>query len=360
MVEVEKRWLKILDSALEGTAVEAAPAGSDADLLVRTRDGRTVALRAKWAGEGWPQDVRRVAATIGERWPEDLVLLAHRLSPGAIGWLRDRGANWADEAGQARIIGPEGLIVIREPAKLSPDESSSRAFAWSRSAIAVAETILADQDRSLRVKDIADESDWSVAQAANVLKAFDEQGWTAKQGAARGPSAFRRLTDADGMLAAWSATVADAPRRTRIAHRAIKDVMALLRDELAPALEGRTPWAVSGWAGLELTAPFATMIPSLHLYVADTGFSGPLSDAIEEAGLREVGEGGRVTFWAADRRVFKRCQQAEGLPVASAPRLFADLSAFGGRGGDAADHLKEQLIDPLHPERTTEDDGANG
>jgi hypothetical protein len=40
--------------------------------------------------------------------------------------------------------------------------------------------------------------------------------------------------------------------------------------------------------------------------------------------------------------------------------LFADLSSFGGRGGDAADHVKEQLIDPLHRESLSEEDGANG
>ena len=62
-------------------------------------------------------------------------------------------------------------------------------------------------------------------------------------------------------------------------------------------MERRAGWAVSGWAGLELAAPFATTTPSLHVYVADTDFASPLSDAIAEAGLREVDEGGRVTFW---------------------------------------------------------------
>lgn len=362
MIGVEKRWQKILASALEGATVEAAPSGSGADLVVRTRDGRAIAIEAKWAGEGWPQDVRRVGATVAEQWPENTVLLARRLSPGAIEWLRDRGANWADEAGQARIIGPGGLVVIRELAQLPGGESASapRPFSWSKSAIGVAEAILARGDRPLRVAELADESDWSAAQAAKVLKAFDDQGWTGKQGTSRGPGAHRRLVDADGMLAAWSSAVADSSRATRIAHRATKDVMALLRNDLASALERRAGWAVSGWAGLELVAPFATTTPSLHVYVVDTDFAGPLSDAIAEAGLREVDEGGRVTFWAADSRVLRLVQRTGDVPVVSAPRLFADLSSFGGRGGDAADHVKEELIDPLHPDRSTEEDAADG
>jgi hypothetical protein len=359
MAEVEKHWQKILAAALEGATVEAAPSDSGADLVVRTRDGREIEIEAKWAGEGWPQDVRRVAATVGERWPENAVLLARSLSPGAIEWLRERGANWADEAGQARIVGPGGLVVIRELAR-PPERSVPRSFSWSRSAIAVAETILAGEDRPLRVVELAEASDWSPAQAAKVLKAFDGQGWTAKQGASRGPGAQRSLVDADGLLAAWSAAVADSPCATRIAHRATKDLMALLRDDLVPALERASGWAVSGWAGLELAAPFATTTPNLHIYVSDTDFATPLSDAIEEAGLREVDEGGRVTFWAADARIFAFSRQVEDVPVVSAPRLFADLSSFGGRGGDAADHVKSELIDPLHPGGSIQEDAANG
>jgi hypothetical protein len=361
MTEVEKRWQKILASALEGAAVEAAPSDDGGgDLVVRTRDGREIEIEAKWAGEGWPQDVRRVAATVGKRWPENTVLVARSLSPGAIEWLRERGANWADEAGQARIVGPGGLIVIRELAQPPDKQSAPRSFSWSKSAITIAEAILTREDRPLRVVQLAEASDWSTAQAAKVLKAFDGQGWTAKHGALRGTGAHRVLVDADGLLAAWSAAVADSPRTTRIAHRATKDVMALLRNDLVPVLGRTVGWAVSGWAGLELAAPFTTTTPSLHIYIADTDFATPLSDAIEEAGLREVDEGGRVTFWAADARVFSCSQRVGDVPVVSAPRLFADLSSFGGRGGDAADHIKSELIDPLHHRGSTQEDAAHG
>lgn len=349
MQRVEKRWQKILASNLEGVVVEAAPPGDHhADFVARTSDGRAIGIEVKWAGEGWPQDVRRVVSAVGDHWPEDAVLLARHLSPGAIEWLRKRGVNWADEAGQARILAP-GLIVIREPDRPSGGRVGLHSFVWSKSAIAIAELILAQKDHALRVADLAEEGDWSTAQAAKVLKAFDDQGWTFKQGAARGPGAQRRLVDADGLLGGWSDAVAGSHREARVAHRATKDSMALLRDDLAPAF-GRTPgWAVSGWAGLELAAPFASTTPNLHVYVADTEFAAPLSGVIEEANLREVGEGGRVTFWAADPRVFTSAWWVEGIPVVSAPRLFADLSSFAGRGGDAAYHVKEELIDPLHP-----------
>lgn len=347
---LEKRCQKILAAAVETAEVEVASPCADADFLVHLGESQMIGIEAGWAGEGWPQEVRRAAAEADEPWPENFVLFARRFSPGAIEWLRERDANWADEAGQARIMGPQGLVVIREPALGPRTEVDPAVFAWSRSAIFVAEAILTDGRRPLRLGELADESGWSVAQVAKVLKSFDGQQWTAKRGPMRGRRAFRELINPDGMLASWTAALADSPRRARITHRATDDVLTLLQRDIAPALTGSVSWAVSGWAGLELRAPFATITPSLHIYIADTDFVRPLSRAIERAALREVDEGGRITFWEADTHLLNFTQQMSGLPVVGAPRLFADLSMIGGRGGDAADHIKEQLLDPLHRE----------
>lgn len=357
---VEKRWQRILASALDGVVVEPAESDARPDLTIRTRDGRSIAVEVKWAGEGWPEDVRRAAAAVPESWPADVVLLAHQLSPGAIEWLRERGANWADEAGQARILGPDGLIVIRDTPRPLGEKAVPRGFTWSRSAIIIAETILAHSNQPLRATDLAKTAGWSVPQTANVLKAFDRQGWTIKRGSERGPTAHRELVDADALLGAWSAAVAETPRTKRIAHRATRDVMTLLREDIAPVLDREVNWAVSGWAGLELAAPFATTTPSLQIYVADTDFAGPLSSAIQAAGLREVDEGGRVTFWMSDPRVLGLAARWTDVPTVSPPRLYADLSSFGARGQDAADHVKEQLIDPLHHSETAAEKQSDG
>ncbi|MGD0197162.1 MAG: hypothetical protein ABSC56_04555 [Solirubrobacteraceae bacterium] len=348
-MQAEKSVLRILSSALDGATVRTPHTDGEADLVVETRDGQQIAIQARWAGEGWPDDVRRAARDLPQPWPANLVLLARRLSPGAIAWLRERDANWADEAGQARILGPGGLLVIRDPARQTTGSVSTRAFSWSPSALSIAEVILARADEPLRSAELARVSGWSTAQAAKVLVAFDAERWTIKRGPARGRHAYREIVDADTLLAAWSAALAAQPREVRVAHRAGGDAMTLLRGELSSALDREVTWAASGWAGLELAAPFATVTPSLHIYVADEDFAGPLSAAIKAGGLREVGDGGRVTFWRADRRTLGLASEHHGLPVVSAPRLYADLSSFDARGQDAADHVKAELIDPLHP-----------
>ena len=360
MIAVESRCGAILASALDGVPLERGVSATARMVAIRTSNDREVAFDVKWAGEGWPQDVRHAAADVAAPWPADVVLLARRLSPGAIEWLRARGANWADETGQARILGPDGLVVIREPQQRIAERQTPRPFKWSSSAITTAEAILAHEDRALRATELARLTGWSLAQTANVLAAFDTQGWTAKRGATRGPGASRELTDASGLLAAWSTAVANERRTTRLAHRASQDMLGLLLDDLAPALNDTVAWAVSGWAGLELVAPFATTTPSLHIYVANTDFAGALSDAIEKAGLREVEGAGRVTFWSTDPRMLRLTRRSRDIPIASAPRLYADLSMFGARGQDAADHVREQLIDPLHRHDTRSKEDAHG
>jgi hypothetical protein len=75
---------------------------------------------------------------------------------------------------------------------------------------------------------------------------------------------------------------------------------------------------------------------------------GKASALAYSAGVSEIDEGGRVEFWRADKRVLELASSKDGVPVASAPRVFGDLTSFGGRGQDAAEHLKGELIDPLH------------
>ncbi len=56
--------------------MQAASSPTGPDLLVQTRDGRQIAIEVKWAGEGWPDDVRRVARDIPRPWPQDVVVVA--------------------------------------------------------------------------------------------------------------------------------------------------------------------------------------------------------------------------------------------------------------------------------------------
>lgn len=328
--------------------------GSPVHIVGSEDDSRRVVLEAEvgnarhrlvaiWVGSGWPGDLVGLE-NIGTPWPRDEVVTARRFSRAAIERLEAMRANWADETGRAHIETVSGLLVSRETERLSLHGGA--AFHWSPSASIIAEFLLAEPVGSLRVNDLAGQSGWSQAQVSRTLQHFDKQGWTEKSGASRGPSTERRLAEPAALLDAWADFIASSKRTRVLAHRNVPDLMSFLRQDLTRAFAQREiGWATSGWAGLELAAPFATSVPVLHIYVADAALlDGRLREVMAELQLREVEEGARVEFLASERGPLSLASERNGLYVVSPPRLYADLHALGGRAEDAADHAREVLI----------------
>ena len=314
--------------------------------LVDAGQGST-ALRVQWVGGGWPQDVREALERFqnDEGWPRDLVLIGRQFSSGARALLKDAGANWADQTGAARIVAP-GLLVSKE----GEAETASRpGLTWSQSAVEIAELLLGQTWLlGFGTTELANLSLWSTPRVSQVLQMFDEQGWTGKYGPGRGRGAKRELVDPDGLLESWTEAVGGQEVRRREASRTTRDPVAFLRDELAQALTEDVRWALGGWAAAQEVAPFVTTVPTLQIHVHEDDFRAPLEKAMRRAELREVGEGGRIQFLAAPPSLLSRSWSTSGVPLASTPRIYADLEGLGPRGREAAEHLKEEAIDPLH------------
>jgi hypothetical protein len=302
---------------------------------------RTYRVKARWVGEGWPADVRAAIASIPDRWPRDQLVVADQLSPGALELLQERDANWADGTGRTRILVPPGLAVVREPARRRAAPEAPPKFRWSPSAVAIVETLLHDPEVRLRTRELSARTEWSVPQVSKVLRALDSQGWTIRHGPKRGWQVQREIKDRGALLDAWAAAVGNGPRRKRLGHVVARDLLRFAHTQLAEALGGDgKDWALTTWAGLELLAPFVTAVPALHIYVAADRFASSLDDVFRAAGIREVEEGARIEFWEADVPLITQPGGASGLPVCSAPRLYADLLALGGRATEAALHLR--------------------
>jgi hypothetical protein len=303
-----------------------------------------------WAGEGWPADVEEAIAAAPDLWPRDLVVVARDFSPGALRILQERDANWVDEAGDVRIVGPSRMFIVRLQGRANRTERAkeTRPLTWSPSAEALAEAILSNPNQAIVNTDLAKVTDFSPPQISRTLAQFDKRDWTRKTGDERGRGARRVVKDRDGMLRSWAAHVAGEPRSAIQAHATIKDPFVFLDRSLRPALEDIGFWALSGWAALELEAPYASQVPVLHLYVPRARFDdGRLEAMLRESDLRLVEDGGRVIFWPAEPATLRlrKLSKSRRLPVVSAPRLYADLLALGGRGVDAAEHVRETLFD---------------
>src|SRR5258708_20296457 len=97
---------EMLDAALTRAPLDLTVRKNCNRVHVKAKGRPVVTLRGVSAGEGWPCDVRKVLRDVGPKWPIDLVAVAPRFSPGAVRILLAAGANWADSAGEVRIVRP--------------------------------------------------------------------------------------------------------------------------------------------------------------------------------------------------------------------------------------------------------------
>lgn len=338
--------VKAVEHALAELAAVGAARQHDDHVAVRVgAPGARETLELRWAGRGWPGEVREAIKNMEGSWPRRWVITAERFSPGAIALLRERDANWADLAGQARIVAPPGILVFKDQPQRRRREGEAPRFSWSPAAIAVAEALLDARMKDLPRPDaIAEKVGWTVPRIRQVLQSFDREGWTEKVGPSRGPRAARVLNDYEGMLESWSAHLGERRPPAVVGHLLMRDPLGFVRGELAEAISVAPTWALSGWAAAELRAPLVTVLPSVQVYVPADDLDGIASTVISAVGATEVEEGGRLELWGGERAVFACAGSADGLPIVSAPRLYADLLSFGGRGKDAAEHVRGELL----------------
>ena len=298
-------------------------------------------LELRWVGRGWPADVERALSEVPDPWPRQLVLAGERFSPKARDALGSRDANWVDATGAARIETASGLLVLRH-GRRAPTGN----LRWSSSSIEIAEFLLArPPEGTFNATWLAEQSGWSHAQTTGLLRRFSDLGWVEKVGGSRGVGSGWRLAEPGRLLDAWSDHVATHQPQALLAHRALQDPMQFLRGELGRELSFQFPWAVSGWAGLELAAPFVTAVPLLQVYVDESAFkNGRLRTVLATIGLREVEDGARVEFRPLSHLPLSLSEPRYDIPVVDPARLYADLRALGGRGEDAADHVREELL----------------
>lgn len=312
-------------------------------------------LHSVWAGEGFPADVRRALdrAEI-EMTSERIVVTARHMSPGSVRLLTNQGLSWADASGYAEISFPPNLFISRlkpRPLPLTPTTSMS----WSPSAEAVTEFVLSRRVEAPagltqawtgvdRIAYIGEATRISQGQVAKILVMLDEEGYTAKFGPERGPTSTREIRDRGRLLSDWAGRYARSARKERRV-----DLHMTSRDprEWTAAASGtleKIPWAASGWVGADAIAPFATSVPDMILYVPEDSFDGAVDRLTNAGNVSQVDRGGRIHLRSAPSYVFDFTTRSDLGNIASPVRIYADLLRAGGRGAEAAEHLREVAI----------------
>ena len=136
--------------------------------------------------------------------------------------------------------------------------------------------------------------------------------------------------------------VVNRPKK-KLGHKLMRDPLRFLFDDLAPILNDCGDWAVTGWAGLEMTAPYTNIVPSVQIYLCTEQLVVSGVDIFDKATIREVEEGGNIELWEMNTPLLAAPLDL-GMPVINLPRLYVDLLSIGGRAKDGAEHLRETQI----------------
>lgn len=338
------RWLMAAVADLPLT-VEPVGRGSRpaADVVLKLGDQQHY-LQLKSARGGWPSSIRDVISR-PEFSPEHTVLFAPMFSPGAIDLMTKVRLNWVDSLGNLRLTQWPALVIERLRVRDRP--AIARGFGWSPSAEDIAEWVLTHGGRRFSVAEIVADREWSNPQTSRTLTRFDELGWTKRTGGLRGRGIWREHgTDRGALLDSWTEHVAGRAYPTRRLHALSKDLIESVAEALAGVMDTNTSaWAFTGLAGAQILRPMLTSVPSVDVAISESSFDDDrVWRNLSERGLRPAGEGGSITVLRMGGRPLSYVTVERGLPVLSAPRVYASIAGSNGRATEVAQDIRDGLI----------------
>ncbi|MGO1410136.1 MULTISPECIES: hypothetical protein [unclassified Microbacterium] len=335
----EERAIRALLDALPPGAALLAAREQNSHAVVSYRDVQ-VPVRLRWAGAGFPRDVRQALHDITTE-PNDVatVVAAKSVSRGAQELLSERDIGWVTEDGAASLsLGP----IWVERRATSTTGVRDDAVRWNASTSDIAEAVLsavveADLHRAVPgIAELTARSGRASGSVSQTLTAFDSQGWTAKgREAARNR---RTLIDATGMLDSWSESLGALQGTELYTFERNPDrIAAEIRSVSASAV-------FSGEFAEQRLAATATSLAQVIAYLPANAFPDALTRLIAHD-FEEASEGaGRLIIRPMRAPAFHGTMLIDGFRLASPIRVYAELRAQEVRGRELADAFRHREI----------------
>jgi hypothetical protein len=259
--------------------------------------------------------------------------------------LEEAGLSWCDGRGAIHVEWPGVMVHIEGAAH--PRVAGRVAERLGPVGIRAVQVLLEAWEKEWTVTRLAREAAVSVGQAHTVFKALEAERLVTTSG--KGPQQRRHLTDRPAALD-WLAGLDRARRRPESAATYLyaRTPDELLRRFADRASEAGLPYAVTAAAGSQLLgAPVLTQLPVVQVRVGAL----PAGPALERLGLErldadEAGRGANLELWTdtGELGTFGATTVNE-IRVAPPVRVWLDLARQRGRGADAAQLFREQILE---------------
>jgi hypothetical protein len=314
--------------------------GPDLLFQVRTRASkRTLMVDVKSVGQ--PRVVREATnqlARFKEQLPDAYgVVMAPYISPEAAAICRKEGLGFADLAGNC-VLAFDQVFISKEGKENPFTRKRDLRSLFSPKAERVLRVLLTTPGRWWKGQSLAQEADVSLGQGFNVKKLLADREWVQA-----GDEGFRLTAPAE-LLAEWEGNYDFRRSTVREFYtlRPIADVERLLAETCE---KEKSAYALAGFSSAARYAPMVRYQRAMA-YVA-----GNLDLVADRLELKPVTSGANVNLIIPyDEGVLYGAATKGGAFVTSPVQTYLDLRQIKGRGEEAADFLKQQIIETTWPE----------
>ncbi|NVB38575.1 hypothetical protein G6O69_12100 [Pseudenhygromyxa sp. WMMC2535] len=294
----------------------------DAELRFTSSEGRSRSVPVEIKRRIDPRMASQLP--LGPLW----IVVAPYLSKSVREVLEERGASYADQTGNTRVVLDEpGLFILTTGADSNPWPDKRKLSLRGIKAGRVVRA-LAVKRPPVGVRELAELADTDPGYVSRLLRMLDSEAIVERT--ARGRV---ELVDWRRLLVQWSEDVpleGRAETTTWLAPRGLKSVL----DRLGSM---EFPYLLTGSAAASRVAPVAPT-RLLSVYVDDP------SRAAEALGLRPADAGANVILLQPeDEAIYQRAIEVEGLRQASLPMIAADLLTGPGRSPAEAEALMDWM-----------------
>lgn len=324
--------LRIKDGRVESKRV--AHSADFSFVIIRGQKKFTVVAEVKASAE--PSVLRRSAAWLKEvltKTEDDYaVIIAPFVSREGAEICRDLGVGFIDLSGNC-LLNLEGLYIERtgHPNKFKKPKEVQTLFSPKSSR--VIRCLLTDPRRVWTLKGLATETGVSLGLVHRIATALENNLFAAKE-----LRAFK-LEDPARLLEAWRGEYyRRTPKWGRYAVR-VGSIEKLVTDLKTAANLHGVRYAFSGPSGAFFISPY--MIPTeVHCY-----FDVLKAEFLDKLKADPVSSEGNLLMRVVEQEnEFIGSRQVKSVYVVSDIQLYLDLWAMGGRGQEAAEELRRELL----------------
>jgi DNA-binding transcriptional regulator YhcF (GntR family) len=309
--------------------------------------GQRLILLVEAKQNAFPRDVREAVWQLRNHQvhfrPTDREVLpfvvSNAVSNGARDLLKSEGVGYADRGGSLFIPASGAFVLIDRP----PPSNARKVFEgiFQGTKARVLETVFAERDNWLSVKDVADEADVSPATASATLSEMERREWMGVRGS--GPAKVRRLSDPTRMIDSWAQYIEhQKPPSAERFYSPLLGSHELMESIDHACRERGIPYAITGEAAAQAYAPFMTSISQVRCRMVPSSDQRAVLAAID---AKPVEEGWNLAIVPVRQEAEARAaMRIGGIGYSSPLRVYLDLLQLPGRAKDLARHLRAERL----------------